>query len=96
MKYAFHSLALEEYSEAVEYYSQKRVELAQNFIDAVESAIFRIIESPYSYAIVDQDIRRCLTRKFPYAVLYAIEDDNILILAVMHCSLNPKSWQDRI
>ncbi len=72
MKYVFHPLALQEYSEAVEYYAQKRVELAQNFIDAVESAIFRIIESPYSYAVVDKNIRRCLTRKFPYVILYAI------------------------
>lgn len=65
-------------------------------INEVEDAIFRVIESPYSYAVVDKKIRRCLTRKFPYAILYTIEDDYILILAVMHCHRNPKSWQDRV
>lgn len=96
MKYVFHPLALQEYSETVEYYAQKGVELAQNFIDAVESAVFRIIESPYRYPIIDKNIRRCLTHRFPYGILYTIDDDYILILAVMHCHRNPKQWQDRI
>lgn len=34
-------------------------------------------------------MRRCLTRVFPYGVLYSIEEDSVLILAVMHCSREP-------
>jgi toxin ParE1/3/4 len=96
MKYVFHPQALKEYAEAVEYYAQNRVELAQAFIDAVENAIFPIVESPNRWGIIDNDIRRCLTRKFPYGILYTIEDDYIFILAVMHCNRNPESWQNRI
>ncbi|MGI0480308.1 type II toxin-antitoxin system RelE/ParE family toxin [Geminocystis sp. CENA526] len=96
MKYVFHPLALQEYSETVEYYAQQGIKLAQDFINQVENAIFRLSESPYSYAIVDKNIRRCLTRKCPYAILYTIEDNDILILAVMHSHRNPQSWRDRI
>jgi plasmid stabilization system protein ParE len=46
MKYAFHPAALTEYGETVEFYAERRVELAQAFINAVEDAIFRIVESP--------------------------------------------------
>lgn len=46
MKYNFHPAALTEYSEAVQFYAQNNIELAQNFINAVEDAIFRLIESP--------------------------------------------------
>jgi plasmid stabilization system protein ParE len=70
--------------------------LAQAFINAVEDAIFRIVESPTRWAVVDEDIRRCLTRKFPYGILYTIEEDYILIVAVMHCSREPGYWKERV
>jgi plasmid stabilization system protein ParE len=52
MKYVFHPAALTEYGEAVQFYAQNRVELAQAFINAVEDAIFRIIESPTPWRII--------------------------------------------
>ena len=54
-----------EYSEAVQFYAQRRVEIAQEFINSVGDAIFRIVESPTRWRVIDDDIRRCLTRKFP-------------------------------
>jgi toxin ParE1/3/4 len=95
MKYVFHPEALAEYSDTVRYYAQKRTELAQAFINSVEDAIFRIREAPDRYAAIDDHIRRCLTRKFPHAILYTIEEDCILILAVMHCSRQPGYWKSR-
>lgn len=68
----------------------------QAFINVVEDAIFRIVESPNRWTVVDEDIRRCLTRKFPYGILYTIEDDYILIVAVMHCSREPGYWKVRV
>ncbi|BAZ29759.1 plasmid stabilization system [Cylindrospermum sp. NIES-4074] len=96
MKYAFHPAALTEYAEAVKFYAERRVDIAQAFINAVEEAIFQIVESPKRWTIIDEYIRRCLTRKFPYAILYTIEDDAILILAVMHCSREPGYWKERV
>jgi hypothetical protein len=39
MKYVFHPEALTEYSEAVGYYKKQKTELAQAFINAIESTI---------------------------------------------------------
>jgi plasmid stabilization system protein ParE len=95
MKYAFHPEALTEYAEAVQYYAEQRTEVAQAFIDAVEDAVYRIRESPTRYVVIDEDVRRCMTRRFPYGILYTIEPDYILILAVMHCSREPGYWKSR-
>ncbi len=95
MKYVFHPEALKEYAQAVEYYLQKNSKIAQAFIDAIEETIYRIRETPTRYSIFDEDIRRCLTRKFPYSVLYTIEQDSIIILAVMHSSRKPGYWKNR-
>ena len=39
MKYVFHPEALEEYSDAVQYYAEQRTEIAQAFINAIEDAM---------------------------------------------------------
>jgi len=95
MKYVFHPEALTEYAKAVQYYAAQRTEVAQAFINAVEDAVYQIRESPYRWKVIDEDVRRCLTRKFPYGILYTIEQDYILILAVMHCSREPGYWKSR-
>ncbi|WNZ49145.1 type II toxin-antitoxin system RelE/ParE family toxin [Leptolyngbya boryana CZ1] len=95
MKYVFHPEALAEYAEAVQYYNRQRPEVAQAFINAVENAIYRIQESPESWSAIEEDVRRCLTQRFPYGILYTIEEDYLLILAVMHCSREPGYWKER-
>ncbi|BDA76439.1 plasmid stabilization system (plasmid) [Calothrix sp. PCC 7716] len=95
MKYVFHPEALAEYAEGVKYYTEQRVEVAQAFVDAIEDAIYRIREAPTRYAVIDEDVRRCMARRFPYGILYTIEQDYILILAVMHCSREPGYWKSR-
>lgn len=95
MKYVFHSEALAEYAEVVHYYAEQRAEVAQAFINTIEDAIYQIREFPTRWAVLDEDVRRCLTQKFPYGILYTIEQDYILILAVMHCSRKPGYWRNR-
>lgn len=95
MKYVFHPEALNEYSEAVKYYAGQNTEIAQAFINSVENAIYRLRDSPNRYPAIDKDIRRCLTQKFPYGILYTVESDSILILAVMHCKQKPGYWKTR-
>ena len=89
MRVTFHPEVLTEYAEAVQYYTEQRVEVAQAFINAIEDTVYRIRESPARSVAVDDDVRRCMARKFPYGILYTIEQDYILILAVMHCSREP-------
>lgn len=95
MRYVFHPEALSEYAEAVQYYTEQRIEVAQSFIDAIEDTVYRIRESPTRYIVIEEDVRRCMTRRFPYGILYTIEQDYILILAVMHCSREPGYWKSR-
>lgn len=96
MRYEFHQEALEEYGEATRWYAEHDLKLAFRFIDAVEEAVSRVVETPMAWRVIDEDVRRCLTRVFPYAVLYTIESDFILIVAVMHCSREPGYWKGRV
>ena len=96
MTYRFHPEALEEYQQATLYYAQRDPALALRFIEAVEDAIHRILEAPQLWRVLDDDVRRCLTHVFPYGILYTIEPDFILIVAVMHGSREPGYWKRRV
>lgn len=96
MIYSFHPDALAEFKEATIYYSEKSPLLATAFYTEVENAIEKVVENPFLYRVVNEDVRRCLTRRFPYAILYTIEAHYILILAVMHCSREPSYWEKRL
>ena len=96
MKYEFHPAALEEYREAALWYAEREPQVAQQFVASVEEAVARIIAAPQRWRIVDEDVRRCLTRVFPFGILYTVEVDFLLIVAVMHFSRAPGYWKSRI
>jgi plasmid stabilization system protein ParE len=96
MRCEFHPEALAEYEEAARYYAGCQDGLELRFISSVESAIRQIMDAPTRWRVFEEDVRRCLTKVFPYAVLYTIEPDFVLIIAVMHCHREPGYWRRRI
>lgn len=95
MRWEFHPDALQEYQEAALYYAKRDSQVALRFVEAVEDAIRRIIEYPSAWRVLDDDVRRCRARGFPYGVLYSVEANFILIVAVMHGSREPGYWKQR-
>ncbi len=96
MRYEFHPQALKEYREAANWYGNREPGLALSFVGEVEDAIRRVVEAPTGWRIIEEDVRRCLTHVFPYAILYTIEPEFVLILAVAHCAREPGYWKERI
>lgn len=96
MRYEFHPEALDEYHEAAQWYDNREPQLALRFVNEVEEAIRRILEAPNQWGIIEEDIRRCLTHVFPYAILYTIESDFVLIVAVAPCARAPGYWKERL
>jgi plasmid stabilization system protein ParE len=96
VRYEFHPDALAEYEEAARYYANRQVGLELRFMQAIEDTVQRIIEAPERWRILEDDIRWCLSRVFPYAVLYTVEHDYVLIVAIMHCNREPSYWHQRL
>ena len=91
----FHPDALHEYEAAVAFYEARQAGLGERFILAIEDALASVREAPNRWPVLEQDVRRRLARVFPYAILYSIEADHVLILAVMHCHRRPGYWRTR-
>jgi toxin ParE1/3/4 len=74
MRYEFHPEALEEYRQAALWYAEREQRAALEFVASVEDAIARMVAAPKRWRLVDEDVRRCLTRIFPFGILYTIEE----------------------
>jgi plasmid stabilization system protein ParE len=96
MKVIFTELADMELTEAYEYYELEFSGLGKRFKAEVKQAIKRIIQFPEAWQKERGDIRRCLLHKFPYKILYSIEADHLLIIAIAHLHRKPDYWVNRL
>lgn len=96
MRCAFHPDARLEYREAAAFYEARQVGLGAAFTREIETATEQVLETPERFRFVEQDVRRCLTRTFPYGILYTLERDLVLIVAIAHGSRKPGYWQERV
>ena len=95
MKRSFHPEAETEFNEAIDYYEECEPGLGEDFAIEVHATIQNILTYPEAWPMLEDDIRRCLTSRFPYGVLYSIETEGVFILAVMHLHRNPDYWKHR-
>jgi toxin ParE1/3/4 len=88
--------ALEEAEAAARWYAERSVAAAAAFseeMDEAESAISRL---PDAWPPYDHNTRRYLLRRFPFSVVYRVEPDRILIVAVAHARRRPVYWKPRL
>ena len=96
MKLSFLEPARADLEEAVRYYDGQRVGLGAESSSAVQITLQRITDCPTTWARISANIRRCPIRRFPYDVLYHVQADEIVIVAVMHHHRKPGYWKKRL
>jgi hypothetical protein len=95
LKYSFHPSAETELNQAVDYYNQCQGGLGLEFAKEIDTAIQNILSFPQAWAPLSANTRRCLTKRFPYGVIFQIANQEVFIIAVMHLNRTPTYWKDR-
>ncbi|MFA6291204.1 MAG: type II toxin-antitoxin system RelE/ParE family toxin [Victivallales bacterium] len=96
MNYRFLPAAENDLVESTDYYEHWQNGLGTDFSMEVHHAVIRILEHPQAWTSISKICRRCLVNRFPYGIIYSVEGNEILILAVMNLHRNPKNMKDRI
>lgn len=96
MDLRFLETAKAEFWEAVGHYEQEREGLGAEFAREVSKALDRIVLYPNSWRPLSQRTRQCRTHRFPYAVVYQVRSDHVVVVAVMHLHREPRSWKGRM
>ncbi len=82
--------------EATSYYGQIDDELSGRFGAAVEAATLRIGSTPYMHRRFKGEMRKVRVERFPYAIVYRIEENGLHVVAVMHLNREPDYWLGRM
>ncbi len=96
MRFVFHPDAEIELEQVVTYYESRQNGLGLEFADEVLATIARILDYPTVGIIFSKNTRRCLTKRFPYGIIYQISEDTVRIIAVGHLRRRPEYWEKRI
>lgn len=85
-----------EFNEAREFYEIEQIGLGAKFENEIKNGILRIKQFPRAWPPERKETRKYLTRKFPYKIVYSIQEDTIVVLAFAHLHRKPNYWVDRI
>jgi plasmid stabilization system protein ParE len=96
MKLVILEIARREYDEAKEFYETEQPGLGSQFKEQIRHSLLRIQQYPQAWPPERKEIRRYIVHKFPYKILYSIQDDKIVVLAFAHLHRQPDYWIDRI
>lgn len=88
----FSTRALREIGEAREWYELQSPGLGEEFIAAMELQLKRLEQAPLLYAEIIPGVRRALLPRFPFGLFYAVRDNLVHVLAVLHDARNPGRW----
>jgi len=94
--YRFLQPAEDEMIEASLFYEAASTGLGNSLLDDVQRVVDRLREHPYLGHVVDRDLRKILLHRFPFSLIYSVETDAILIVAVAHYGRRPDYWRDRV
>jgi plasmid stabilization system protein ParE len=89
-------LAVRDTESAFDWYESQRPGLGERFIIELAATYERIRSGPLRYQELRAGVRHARLRTFRYAVYYLTEDDQIVVLAVVHPSRDPSEWQSRL
>jgi plasmid stabilization system protein ParE len=94
--YRFLTPAEEEMAEAALFYEAASRQLGSDFLDDVQRAVDRLRKFPQAGEVIPSGFRRTLLHRFPFNLVYAIEDNVIVVVAVAHQGRRPGYWQSRV
>ena len=91
----FRPQAERELLDAERWYEDRRPGLGSQFRGALDRTLSRVSALPLSFPALDVDKRRALVPGFPYGLYFALIDERVVIVGVMHAHRDPVVWKSR-
>jgi len=96
VKARFRNAADADVGDAHGWYRERGLDLADQFLQAVDQCVESIERNPQAYPKVHGEIRRALLHRFPYCLFYVIDPAEIVVLGCLHGHRDPKVWLGRL
>jgi plasmid stabilization system protein ParE len=84
-----------EVDEVHAWYNSHQVGLGEAFRAELGRTMEQIGDHPEMFAVVFDDIRRAIMRRFPYFLLYEVFPAEVVVFNVVHGARDPRLWMTR-
>jgi len=91
----FLTLAQQEVDEAFRWFEEQSVGTGLEFLDELDRGVRLIRSFPFAALEIESGIRKILLARFPYALVYGVDKETIVVIAVAHTHRQPRYWVDR-
>lgn len=88
--------AIQDIREASKWYDSIKSGLGDDFLLSLEASVNHIQRNPLQYQIRYGKVRRVLLQRFPYQVIFVVNEQLIGVLGVIHTNRDPNAWQKRL
>ncbi|MSP73043.1 MAG: type II toxin-antitoxin system RelE/ParE family toxin [Myxococcales bacterium] len=78
---------------AARWYAGQRSGLGQEFVDELDLVLRQVAENPFPFQLVHRDARRAVVHRYPYGVLYRVEEDAVVVFCVIQLHRDPTTSQ---
>ena len=95
MNVRFLTIAQQEVDDAYEWFEERTEGKGLEFLDELDRVVRLIRSFPLAALEIEPEIRRSLVPRFPYAVVYGIDDQTLVVIAVARTHRKPSYWIDR-
>jgi plasmid stabilization system protein ParE len=82
--------------ESYNWYESKELGLGDRFLNYVQDGFLLIRQHPEIFPVLTSNFRRALISKFPFEIIYKIEERRVVVYAVFNCSQDPQKWKSRV
>jgi len=91
----FDPAAERELEEAADFYDLESAGLGTEFLEAVHVALTGLLDFPESCPLLLGKTRKLVLERFPYSVMYWLDDELVVVSAIAHQSRRPGYWRAR-
>jgi hypothetical protein len=85
-----------ELDHAVAHYNELLAGLGTEFAANARDGLSHIEKFPDAWQLLGQRVRRYRLSRFPYGLVYARLESEIVVVAVMHLHREPEYWRERL
>jgi toxin ParE1/3/4 len=81
-------------AEPAQWYNERQLGLGEK----VDRAIVPHPRNPLAFPVIlrSHEVRRVLTKRFPYRIFFSLKDDAVVVHAGLHGRRDDRHWKDRL
>jgi len=89
-KISLQDAAITDMQVAFEWYEEQKSGLGHSFLDEVDICFEKLCKHPLQYGSINNWVRKIKVNRFPFLVVFEIDNDTVIVNTVLHTSRQPK------